>query len=98
MRSFSARISAIMPRPFSQQRVHIGVAGIALHLLQAFGSFDGGAHIQPLRHHADDSARKQAQRRGQRKGANRVRTEQKRKQRKHHAERDDARAQSFALF
>ena len=76
----------------------IGIAGVALHLLQAFRGLDGGTHVQPLRHDADDRARKQAQRRGQRKGPNRVRTEQKRKQREHHAERDDARAQALALF
>ena len=81
-----------------QQRVHVGVSGVALHLLQAFGGFDGGAYVQSLRHHADDRARKQAQRRGQREGPDGVRTEQKGKQREHHAERDDARAQALALF
>ena len=84
--------------PLLQQRVHIGITGVALHLLQAFRGLDGGTHVQPLRHDADDRARKQAQRRGQRKSAHRVRAEQKGKQREHHAERDDPRAQPLALF
>ena len=69
-----------------------------LHLLQAFRGLDGGTHVQPLRHDADDRARKQAQRRGQREGPDGVRTEQKGKQREHHAERDYAGAQTLTLF
>lgn len=80
--------------PFFQQRVHIRIAVLPLHLLRLWG-LDGGTR-PALRHDADDRARKQAQRRSQRKSAHRVRAEQEKTARTP-PERDDPRAQPLAL-
>ena len=86
-----------LPAPV-QQFVHLGVAGIRLHLLQAFGLLVVGGQIQPLRHDAHNGTCKKAQNHVQQISTQRMGVEDGRKQGEHRAKGDDSRAHTALLL